>query len=99
MAKVNKAELCGFWKEAVLRIPRFSGACSAAPRNRGHVKCRFVRGSMAVGSTFQVRKEKDRITGHLLAEHMENERLEQQDSSLSVTQMHEATSRVCTGSS
>ena len=26
-----------------------------------------------------MRKEKDRITGHLLAEHMENERLEQQD--------------------
>ncbi|CAE7626395.1 MNS1 [Symbiodinium sp. CCMP2456] len=37
------------------------------------------RGSMVVGSTFQVRKEKDRITGHLLAEHMENERLEQQE--------------------
>ncbi|CAE7887466.1 MNS1 [Symbiodinium sp. KB8] len=27
----------------------------------------------------EVRKEKDRITGHLLAEHMENERLEQQE--------------------
>mmetsp|Transcript_62161 Transcript_62161/g.116292 ORF Transcript_62161/g.116292 Transcript_62161/m.116292 type:complete len:479 (-) Transcript_62161:340-1776(-) len=27
----------------------------------------------------QVRKEKDRITGHVLAEHMENERLEQQE--------------------